>query len=154
MSQVYLTKDKYEELLQELNDLKVNKSRAIAERLEFAKSLGDLSENYEYHAAREEQLALEERIGQLENVLKNSEVVNQTRHSAAVGVGATLRVKKEPAGPTQEFIIVGAEEANLDAGKISYESPLGASLLGKKKGETVIVSVPRGEVKYKILDVK
>jgi len=154
MAKVYLTKDKYEELLQELNDLKMNKCRAVAERLEFAKSLGDLSENYEYHAAREEQLGLEERIDQLESVLKASEVVSQTRHGAAVGVGSTLRVKKETTGATQKFIIVGAEEANLDAGKISYESPLGSSLLGKKKGETVIVSTPKGEVKYKILAIE
>lgn len=152
MEKTYLSPEKRQELLVELEDLRSDKRRQIAERLEFAKSLGDLSENAEYHAAREEQADTEERINQLESILKNSEIIT-AHHSAKVEIGSTLLVKK-PDGAETNFTIVGSEEADLPAGKISYLSPLGAALLGKKKSEEVLVATPRGEVRYKIIKIE
>lgn len=152
MEKNYLTQEKYDELVKELTDLKTNKRREVADRLEFAKSLGDLAENAEYHAAREEQSDVEDRIEQLEILLKNSQIITAP-HSAAVEVGSLVKVRKE-GGAEQTFTVVGSEEADVAAGKISYHSPIGAAILGKTRGETVVVQTPRGENKYKILGVE
>lgn len=149
----YLSKEKYAELEAELQDLKLNRRREVAERLEFAKSLGDLAENAEYHAAREEQSEIEDRITRLESLLKSSEIISM-HHSVAVELGTTLRVKRLTDNSEQTFTIVGSEEADLATGKISFVSPIGAGLLGKKKGEEVAVQTPRGEVRYKILGIE
>src|SRR3989338_5456688 len=149
----YLSQEKYTELEEELQDLKTNRRREVAERLEFAKSLGDLAENAEYHAAREEQSEIEDRISQLENLLKSSEIIAR-HHSLAVELGSTLKVKRLSDNTEQTFIIVGSEETDLAADKISYLSPIGSSLLGKKKGEEVVVRTPKGEVSYKITGIE
>lgn len=153
MEKNYLTKEKYEELTKELEDLKFNRRREVAERLETAKALGDLSENAEYHAAREEQSDIEDRISQLEVILKNSEIIAM-HHSTKVEIGSTLKVRRENSKDDQVFTLVGSEETDVRAGKISYQSPLGAGLLGKKEGERVAVRTPRGEVIYKILTIQ
>lgn len=153
MEKNYLTQEKHDELVKELEDLKFNRRREVADRLEAAKALGDLSENAEYHAAREEQSDIEDRIGQLEVILKSSEIISM-HHSTAVEVGSTLKVRREDNKSDQTFTLVGSEEADVAAGRISYQSPLGASLLGKKKGEQVTVKTPRGEVSYKILSIQ
>ncbi len=152
MEKTYLSAEKQQQLVSELADLKTAKRREIAERLEFAKSLGDLSENAEYHSAREEQADIEERITQLETILKNSEIIT-VHHSAKVEIGSSLLVHK-PDGTEAKFTVVGSEEADTRAGKISYLSPLGGALLGRKKGEEVLVQTPRGEVRYKILNIE
>lgn len=153
MEKNYLTKEKFEELTRELNDLRQNRRKEVADRLEYAKSLGDLSENAEYHAAREEQSDIEDRIIELENILKTSEIISM-HHSTAVEIGSTLKVEREDNGADQTFTLVGPEESDVTAGKISYQSPLGAALLGKKKGERVVVRTPRGEASYKILSIQ
>lgn len=153
MEKNYLTKEKYEELTKELENLKFNSRREVAERLEIAKALGDLSENAEYHAAREEQSDIEDRISQLEVILKNSEIISM-HHSTAVEIGSTLQVRREESKTDQTFTLVGSEETDVAAGKISYQSPLGAMLLGKKEGDKVTVRTPRGEVIYKILRIQ
>lgn len=152
MDKDYLSREKYQELVDELNELKTAKRREVAERLDFAKSLGDLSENAEYHAAREEQAEVEDRIAQLENLLKNSQIVAQ-HHSVAVEVGSTLKVSKAGGGESK-YTIVGSEETDLAAGKISYQSPLGSTLLGRKRGEVVAVQTPKGEIKYTIVNIE
>ncbi len=152
MEKTYLSAEKQQQLRSELEDLKLTKRREIAERLEFAKSLGDLSENAEYHAAREEQADTEERITQLETILKNSEIIT-IHHSAKVEIGSSLMVRK-PDGSEARFTVVGSEEADMATGKISYLSPLGAALLGRKKGDGVLVQTPRGEAEYKILKLE
>ena len=148
----YLSQEKFNELKQELEGLKVTKRREIAGRLEFAKSLGDLSENAEYQAAREEQADVEERITELENILRVSEIIAE-RHSRTVGIGSSLTVRKVGGRDETNFRIVGPEEVDLAAGRISYQSPLGASLLNKKKGDEVVVKTPKGEVAYRIIKV-
>lgn len=149
----YLSKEKYTELEEELQDLKTNRRREVAERLEFAKSLGDLSENAEYHAAREEQSEIEDRINQIETLLKSSEII-EMHHSVAVELGSTLKVKKLSDSSEHVFTIVGSEEADLATNKISYLSPIGSSLMGKKKGEEAEVHTPKGEVRYKIMSIE
>lgn len=148
----YLSQDKYEELKQELAYLKTEERKKIAENLEYAKSLGDLSENAEYHEARDKQADVEDRIAELENILKSAQIIS-THHSSIVEVGTTVSTKRDD-GRKEEFEIVGSEETDLPAGRISHESPIGAALLGHKKGDTIIVTTPRGEISYKIIEIK
>ncbi len=149
----YLSKEKFQELKLELETLKTTKRKEIAEELEFAKSLGDLSENAEYHEARESQAALEDRIANLESILANAEIVG-THHTNQVEVGSTVHVKKTGDKAEKVYIIVGSEEADMLAGKISFKSPLGQALLGKKKGEEFKFKTPVGEAKYTISSIE
>jgi transcription elongation factor GreA len=148
----YLSQEKLEQLKQELVRLKTVDRREVAERLDEAKALGDLSENAEYHEAREQQADIEDRIAMLSEMLKNVEIVTD-RHGKAVEIGSTITVKKV-GGPTMTYMVVGSEEANMLAGKISFQSPIGSALLGKKKDEKVIVTTPKGDVTYIIVDIK
>lgn len=149
---VYLSREKLEDLKKELELLKSSKRKEIAENLEFAKSLGDLSENAEYIQAREDQGKNEERIMQIEEILKNSVIVAK-HHSSVVEVGSTVMVEKE-GGTEQRLQIVGSEEADMKAGKISNRSPLGMALFGKKKGDKVTFKTPTGITNYKILEIE
>jgi transcription elongation factor GreA len=153
MEKEYLTQDKYNELQAELLELKTIRRKEVAEHLEHARSLGDLSENAEYHEAREEQAQTEARILQLESILKSAVIVKHTSGDV-VEVGSKVTVKKEGETKTNEFTLVGSEEADMSAGKISHHSPFGAALLKKTKGETFEFQTPKGTVKYKIVDVK
>lgn len=148
----YLTKEKFEELEKELQILKTEKRTKIAAELEFAKSLGDLSENAEYHEAREEQAALEDRIAQLESILASAEIV-AVHHTNTVEIGSKVTVEKKGTKDTKVLIIVGSEEVDMEAGKISFKSPLGAALLGKKKGEETTIKTPNGEVTYTVATI-
>ena len=152
MNADYLSKEKFSELQKELDDLKMNQRKVVAERLEFAKSLGDLAENAEYHAAREEQSEIEDRINQLEMLLKTSEIVS-VHHSSVVEIGSTLTVEKVANGTKTKLTIVGSEETDTASGKISGQSPMGTALLGKKKGEEATVLTPKGAVAYRVVSV-
>lgn len=147
----YLTKEKYDELNAELTQLTTVRRKEIAESLEYAKSLGDLSENAEYHEAREQQAAIEERIAKLESVLKFAEIVEK-HHSDVVEVGSSVTVKKE-GGDKKKYDVVSPEESNVPEGKISYRSPLGEAMLGKKKGEVFDFDTPNGAMHYTIIDI-
>ena len=150
----YITEEKKVALEQELEDLKGPKRKEILETLAYAKSLGDLSENAEYHQAREDQAKLEEKIKQLEHLLKNCEVVPAGSTSGdVVGIGSTVVVKKEGDSKETTYTIVGSQESDMSTGKISNRSPLGSTLFGKKKGEKVVFETPRGVVNYEIIDV-
>ncbi len=148
----YLTKEKFEELKQELDNLKSTKRKEIADSLEYAKQLGDLSENAEYQQAREMQATTEERIAKLESILKSAVIV-ALHHSDKVEIGSIVTVVKEGDKEKKNFKIVGSEEADTLQGKISYVSPLGSALMGKKKGESFSFSTPKGSVNYKIVDI-
>lgn len=153
MEKEYLTQEKFNELQEELHELKTVRRKEVAEHLEHARSLGDLSENAEYHEAREEQAQTEARIIQLETVLKNAVIVKHTKGDT-VEVGSEVTVQKDGDSATQKFTLVGSEEADITLGKISHHSPLGSALFGKKKGESFEFQSPKGTVKYKIVDVK
>lgn len=150
MTEELISQEKFEELTKELDGLRTTRRREVAEQLEYARSLGDLSENAEYQEAREMQAAVEERIQKLEAILKNAKIVRSSK-SDVVGMGSTVTVQKLGADDKHTYIIVGAEEADMFAGKISYHSPLGAALLGKKKGDEFSFHTPKGSQKYKIL---
>lgn len=149
----YVSRAKLKELQDELQTLKTVRRKEIAESLEYAKSLGDLSENAEYNEARDAQARLEDRIMELENILKHAVIVEE-HQSNIVEVGTTAVVKKEGEKDTTEYHIVGSAEANFKENKISNESPIGRGLLGKKKGEVATVKTPRGDVRYTIVDLK
>lgn len=148
----YLTKQKYEELSRELKELKNVKRKEVAEALDYARGLGDLSENAEYHEARAQQADIEERISKLESVLKNSTVV-EDRHGDHAMIGSTVTVEKSD-GTKRTFMIVGSTESDMSTGKISNRSPLGAAVLGKKVGESFSFNSPSGKMEYKVIDVK
>lgn len=149
----YLTKEKFDEFTKELEMLKMEKRKEIAEHLEYAKALGDLSENAEYQEAREEQAMIEDRIMRLENMLKSAEIVS-LHHTEKVDVGSTVSVQKEKDGKTAKYKIVGSEEADISTGKLSIRSPLGEAMMGKKKGEKFECKTPAGMMHYKITDIE
>jgi transcription elongation factor GreA len=148
----YLTPEKKIELELELKTLKTVRRKEIADALEYAKSLGDLSENAEYHQAREDQANCEDRIIHLEQILKNA-VIMDKHHSGTVEVGTTVTVTKKGSKEEKVFSLVGSEEADSVSGKISNESPLGRALLGKSKGDTATVETPKGDIVYTIKSI-
>ena len=148
----YITEEKRQALLAELKDLKGPKRKEILESLEYAKSLGDLSENAEYHQVREEQGKLEERISKIERILETSQTV-KGGGGDIIEIGSRVVVQKEGAKEDKKYVIVGSEEADMANGKISNKSPFGKALFGKKKGDKVSFKTPNGLVDYKILDV-
>ncbi|MCU0660309.1 MAG: transcription elongation factor GreA [Candidatus Pacebacteria bacterium] len=149
----YITEEKKKELEIELVQLSGPRRKEILDALEFAKSLGDLSENAEYHQAREDQAKLEERISKIEYMLMHAKVVSR-HHSTIVEVGATVVIQKKGSTEKKKVQIVGVEEADMAQGKISTKSPLGAALFAKKKGDTASFTTPSGAVEYKILDIE
>ncbi len=150
----YLTPEKFAALKKELETLKSDRRKEVAEHLEYAKRLGDLSENAEYHQAREEQAEVEDRIARLEDLLKNA-VVSQGGGSDTATIGSTVHLSKEGEnGRSFVYTIVGSEEADMSQGKISNRSPLGSALLGYKKGDSVKVNTPKGLMVYKIVEIK
>lgn len=148
----YLSKEKHAELTKELEYLTHQRRREIAEALEAAKALGDLSENAEYHAAREAQAAVEERVLQIEEILRNSVIVTSKHRTDIVGIGSVVTVRKGKEEKT--FTIVGSEEADIAQGKISNQSPLGKAIMGKKKGDEYSYTTPQGTVKGTIVEIR
>jgi len=148
----YYTKEGLEKLKQELHRLKTTERTNISKAIAEARDKGDLSENAEYHEARAQQAEVEERISKLEDILKNSTVV-EDRHGEYVMIGSTVTVEKK-GGVKRTFMIVGSAESDMNAGKISNRSPLGTAVLGKKKGDTFTFNSPSGKMEYKVLEVK
>ena len=147
MKKNILTYEGLKALEDELHDLKVNRRREVAQKIKEAREQGDLSENAEYDAAKEEQRDIELRIEEIDKILKNAEVVvDEDIDSSVINVGCTVKIKE------MEYKIVGSTEANSLQGKISNESPVGKALIGAQKGDTVEVETPAGMIKYMILD--
>ena len=153
MAVTYLTKEKFDAFTAELHDLKTSKRQEVAKNLEYARSLGDLSENAEYHDAREAQAKLEDRINHLEEIIKTAEII-KPHHGNVVEMGTTVTVQKKGDKTEKEFLIVGPEEADMASGKISHTSPLGSAIMGTKKGEVFTFVTPKGSVEYKVLKIK
>ncbi len=148
---VYLTREGLQKLQDEYDQLVNFRRKEVAEKLQKARELGDITENAAYDAARDEQAFVEGRIEELEAILKKVEVVEEEK-AGVVSVGSRVRVHLD--GNEQEFQIVGAPEADPAAGKISHESPLGRALLGKKVGEKVEIDAPAGKLTYHVLEIK
>jgi len=148
----YITVEGLEKLKKELNDLKTIKRKEIAERLKEAISQGDLSENFAYQQAKEDQDSLESRILELENIIKESQIIKKENQTDKIQVGSIILV--ETNGENQQFQIVGSEETDPEKNKISFESPLGKAFLNKSVGEIIEVETPNGKTNYKILKIK
>lgn len=143
---------KYED---ELHELKVVKRKEVAQKIKEAREQGDLSENAEYDAAKDEQRDIETRIEELEKILKNVEVVaEEDVTSDRINIGCTVRIQDVEEGFEEEYSIVGSTEANSLENKISNESPVGKALIGKAVGEEAVVMTPAGEFKYKVLEIR
>ncbi len=149
----YLSQEKFDELRKELDHLKSVRRKEIAEQLEFAKGLGDLSENAEYHEARQNQAETEDRILKLETLLKQAEITSKHK-GGAVRIGSTITIHKTNDKKEYEYTIVGSEESNIKENKISNKSPLGAALMGKTKGDIVSCDAPMGTITYTIVNIK
>ena len=152
----YLTREKMQEFKKELDFLKSDKRKQVAESLEYAKKLGDLSENAEYHDARQIQAEVEDRINHLENLVKTAvivEVDSAHANDGMVSIGSNVKIQKEGEKETKEYKIVGSEEADMAQGKVSNLSPLGSALLGKKKGDKVQIVTPKGKVSYTLISI-
>ena len=138
----------------ELFDLKVYKRKEVAQKIKEAREQGDLSENAEYDAAKDEQRDIEARIEELEKLLKNVEVVGQDEVDAdTVGIGSRVKLYDVEMDEEVEYTIVGSTEADALNGKISNESPVGAALIGSKVGETIVVETISGDLEFNILEI-
>ena len=149
-----LTYEGLKKLEDELQDLKVVQRKEIAQKIKEAREQGDLSENAEYDAAKDEQRDIEARIEELEKILKNAEVVVEEEADLdKVSIGCSVKILDCEFEEELEYKIVGSTEANSLKGKISNESPVGKALLGKQVGDTVTVETPAGEFSYKVLSI-
>lgn len=150
-----VSQEKFDEMVGELEHLKTVRRTEIAKSLEYARSLGDLSENAEYQEARDLQAATEERIKRLEDIVKRAEITTADRKKNIIGFGSKVSIRKE-SGPhgavpeTHEYTIVGSQEADMREKKLSHISPLGAALMGKKKGDEFTFETPAGKQTYTI----
>ena len=150
-----LTYEGLRKLEEELEDLKVVKRKEISQKIKEAREQGDLSENAEYDAAKDEQRDIEARIEQIEKILKNAEVVDEDEVDLdKISVGCRVKVLDVEYDEEEEFKIVGSSEASSLRGKISNESPVGKALIGKKVGDMVSVETQVGAVSYKVLDIQ
>ena len=144
-----------EKLEQELEQLKTVKRKEVVERIKIARSFGDLSENSEYDAAKDEQAFVEGRITTLENMIRNAKIISEAELSSdAVSLGSSVTFIELPDGDEETYTIVGSAEADPFEGKISNDSPIAKSLLGRKVGDEVTVQTPGGEMNVKIIEIK
>ena len=147
--------EKLQSLENELHELKEVKRAEIAQKIKEAREQGDLSENAEYDAAKDEQREIELRIEEIEKILKNAEVyLEEDVASDVIGLGSTVTILDVEFDEEVVYKIVGSQEADSLKGKISNESPVGKALVGAKKGATVVVETPAGEIKYKVISVE
>ena len=149
----YLSKEKFDELTAELEHMKTVRRREIAEQLEYARSLGDLSENAEYEEARNLQAATEDRIRVIEGELSRARIIEHSKGNT-VSLGTFVTIQKQGEKEEHTYEIVGSAEANMQEHKISHLSPLGSALMEKKKGDTFAFDTPKGAQKYKIVGIK
>jgi len=148
--QAVVSQEKFDEMIKELEHLKTVRRTEIAKNLEYARSLGDLSENAEYQEARDLQAATEERIKKLEELVKNTTILTDGKKKSEVGFGSKVSIKKEGGTEVHEYTMVGSEEADMRVKKLSHVSPLGAALMGKKKGDVFTFDTPTGKQTYTI----
>ncbi len=151
---ITMTDEGQKKIIEELDYLKNIRRKEVIEAINIARSFGDLSENSEYDEARDEQGKVETRIKEIEDILKNARVINESEiKTDAVNIGAKVKIKNHKTNCDIEYYIVGPTEADPLNNKISDQSPIGSALIGAKNGETVIAVTPGGEIKLTILDI-
>lgn len=149
-----MSRSNYEKLVAELDDLKVNRRREVAERLKVARSYGDLSENAEYDEAKNEQAILEAKISELQYTIDNADIIEDSNISVdEVGMGSIIKIKRVGTEKIETFNIVGTNHVNVREGKISDESPIGKAAMKKKVGDIFIVEAPAGELRFELLEI-
>ncbi len=149
---VYVTREGLQKIIEELNYLKTIKRTEVAEHIRVAREYGDLAENAEYSAAKDEQIFVEGKIAELESLMKHATIIQPTSGGSFVRIGSRLRVRMGNADKVYE--IVGSHEADPAQGKISHESPMGKSFIGRKKGDTFEIEVPKGKIKIEIVEIE
>jgi transcription elongation factor GreA len=150
----YYTKEGLDKITNELATLKSKGRSDIAKQIAEARDKGDLSENAEYDAAKDAQGHLEAKIAQLENTLSGARLLDETNvDTSSVSILSKATIKNKKNGASVTYMLVSEEEADLKAGKISTQSPIGKGLLGKKKGDTVVIKTPAGEMEFEILNI-
>ncbi|MFH1996498.1 MAG: transcription elongation factor GreA [Candidatus Omnitrophota bacterium] len=154
MGPIHLTQKGYEEKVKELERLKKVDRRNIAKEIGKARELGDLKENAEYHAAKDQQGLIEKRIAELENTLSQATIINEDDvRTDEVVIGTTVRIKDVGSGRDLTYSLVAPEEADIDQNKLSITSPVGSALMGSKINEIIEVKIPAGSTKYKIIKI-
>jgi len=154
MKEIPLTREGFNKLKNELEMLKTEKRAEISEKIKVARSFGDLSENSEYEEAKNEQAMVEARIVEIENMLKNVRIIEQTAsNSNVIVIGSTVKVKSLNTGKICNYTIVGSSESNPREGKISNDSPVGKGLLGHNVGEKLSIKSPAGVLEYEVLEI-
>ncbi|WP_236587885.1 transcription elongation factor GreA [Tumebacillus amylolyticus] len=150
----FLTREGLAKLEDELDFLKSSKRKEVAERIKIAVSYGDLSENSEYDAAKDEQAFVESRIVQLEKMMRNIRIIEPgSEDRSSVSIGVTVKLKEVPDGDVETYQIVGTTESDPLDGKISNESPLGSSLIGRQVGDRITVNTPGGQLEFEIIEI-
>ncbi|HQM01930.1 MAG: transcription elongation factor GreA [Ruminococcus flavefaciens] len=149
-----MSRESYDKLVAELNDLIINKRKEVAERLKVARSYGDLSENAEYDEAKNEQAILEAHIAELQYTIDNAEIVDDSNISVdEIGMSSKITIKRLDTGKIETFTIVSTNHANVREGKISDESPIGKAAMKKRVGDVFIVDAPAGELKFEVVEI-
>ncbi|WP_294412190.1 transcription elongation factor GreA [uncultured Ruminococcus sp.] len=149
-----MSRESYDKLVAELDDLKINKRKEVAERLKVARSYGDLSENAEYDEAKNEQAILEAHIQELQYTIDNAEIVDDESISVdEIGMSSKITIKRVDTGKVETFTIVGTNHANVREGLISDESPIGKAAMKKRVGDIFIVEAPAGELKFEVVEI-
>ena len=149
-----MSRESYDKLVAELNDLIINKRKEVAERLKVARSYGDLSENAEYDEAKNEQAILEAHIAELQYTIDNAEIVDDSNISVdEIGMSSKITIKRLDNGKIETFTIVSTNHANVREGKISDESPIGKAAMKKRVGDVFIVEAPAGELKFEVIEI-
>jgi len=150
----YYTKEGLDRLTNELSTLKTKGRSDIAKQIAEARDKGDLSENAEYDAAKDAQGHLEAKIAQLENLLSGARLLDESKvDTSSISILSKATIKNKKNGASVTYMLVSEEEADLKAGKISTQSPIGKGLLGKKKGDKVVIKTPAGEIEFEVLDI-
>ncbi len=149
-----MSRSNYEKLVLELDDLKINKRKEVAERLKVARSYGDLSENAEYDEAKNEQAILEAQIAELQYTVDNAEIIEDSNISVdEIGMGSIIKIKRLDNGKVETFNIVDTNHVDIKNGKISNESPIGKAAMKKKVGDIFTVEAPVGELQFEVMDI-
>lgn len=154
MTKKQMSREGFEKLQNELNELITTKRKEVAQKLKEARSYGDLSENAEYDEAKNEQAILEAQIAELQHTLDNAEVVDDAAISVdEIGMSSKIKIKRLGTNKIETFTIVGTNHANVKEGKISDESPIGKAAMRKKVGDVFTVAAPAGELKFEVLEI-
>jgi transcription elongation factor GreA len=154
MSETHLSQDAYERLRAELEDLTTRGRVDIAQTIETARELGDLKENADYHAAREDQGRMEARIRQLQSLIDNAVIVDSSQASDTVAAGSVVALRYEGDDDADRFLVGSIEERRDDVAVVSPQSPLGQALIGRRKGDVVEYQAPGGNLKVEIVDIE